>query len=146
MITRTARLIVTAILLLIGFAGAAQASTQDPYKLADPGTLGGPSSYLDEPGMPITSNGAILGTADTTVLDPDLPASEFSDGYVQHAFVWARGQLIDLGALARASENNSAIYELNGNGVGAGLSENGLTDPLTGLPSEEATVFERRRR
>jgi probable HAF family extracellular repeat protein len=50
-----------------------------------------------------------------------------------------------LGALAPAAQNNSAIFELNGNGVGAGVSENGRIDPLTGAPSYEATVFERGR-
>jgi probable HAF family extracellular repeat protein len=133
--------------VLLGCVLAPPAAAQSrarsyPYTLIDPGTFGGPSSYLDEPSVSITRNGAILGTADTTTPDPDLPASDFSDGYVQHAFVWTGGHLVDLGALAPAATNNSQIYGLNGNGLGVGASENGLIDPLTGLPAEEATVFQ----
>jgi probable HAF family extracellular repeat protein len=129
--------------LLSAFALIAQAHAKPyPYTLIDPGTFGGPSSYLDLPGVPITPNGAVLGTADTTTPDPDLPAGGFSDVYVQHAFAWTNGHLADLGALAPAATNNSQIYELNGNGIGAGGSENGVTDPLTGLPAQEATIFE----
>lgn len=143
--TRTARRALIAIACLVIFvvvAPAAAHAQSYPYTLIDPGTFGGPSSYLDEPGVSITSNGAILGTADTATPDPDLPASDFSDGYVQHAFEWKNGRLVDLGALAPAATNNSQIYGLNGNGLGVGASENGVSDPLTGLPAEQATLFQ----
>ena len=124
-------------------AGPAQAQAkQYPYRLVDPGTFGGPGSFVVLPGLPITSNGTVLGTADTITPDPDLPVSDFNDGYVQHAFTWRSGQLVDLGALAPAADNNSGIFERNGNGVGAGGSENGRIDPLTGSPAQEATIFD----
>jgi probable HAF family extracellular repeat protein len=136
-----------AVLVLIGALTAqtqARPAKHYPYRLIDPGTFGGPSSYVDLPGVPITSNGTVLGTADTTIRDRDLPVSDcapFCDGYVQHSFAWRKGRLVDLGALPPAAHNNSAISDLNGHGVGVGASENGRIDPLTGRPSIEATVF-----
>jgi len=141
---RLAALIAAAIVPALTVAAPAHAQTQYPYRLVDPGTFGGPGSFLGLPGA-ITSNGTVMGTADTTTPDPDLPTqfcAPFCDGYVQHAFAWRSGRLVDLGALAPAADNNSVIGQLNGNGVGAGASENGLIDPLTGAPAQEATVFE----
>src|SRR5262245_13391117 len=120
----------------------AKTSAAYPYMLVDPGTFGGPSSYVVLPGVPITSDGSVLGTADTATRDPDLPSDPFHDGYVQHAFAWRDGRLTDLGALPPGADNNTGAYELNGHGVGAGLSENGLVDPLTGFSATEAAVFE----
>jgi len=144
---RLAALIAAAIVPALTVAAPAHAQTQYPYRLVDPGTFGGPGSFLGLPGA-ITSNGTVMGTADTTTPDPDLPTqfcAPFCDGYVQHAFAWRSGRLVDLGALAPAADNNSVIGQLNGNGVGAGASENGRIDPLTGAPAQEATVFERGR-
>src|SRR5215831_5241080 len=142
---RLAVLIAAAILPALTFAIPARAQAkQYPYRLVDPGTFGGPGSFLTLPGS-ITRNGTVIGTADTITPDPDLPVSHcapFCDGYVQHAFAWRSGRLVDLGALAPAAHNSSAIYQLNGNGVGTGESENGRIDPLTGSPAIEATVFE----
>jgi probable HAF family extracellular repeat protein len=141
---RLAALIAAAIVPALTFTVPAHARTQYPYRLVDPGTFGGPGSFLDLPGLPITSNGTVLGTADTTTLDPDLPTqfcAPFCDGYVQHAFAWRSGRLADLGALAPAADNNSAIYDLNGNGVGTGVSEKGRTDPHTGGPAFVAALF-----
>jgi probable HAF family extracellular repeat protein len=136
-----------AVLVLIGALTAqtqARPAKHYPYRLVDPGTFGGPSSYLDLPGVPITSNGTVLGTADTTVRDRDLPISAcapFCDGYVQHALAWRDGRLVDLGGLAPSAHNNSAIYELNRHAVGVGSSENGRNDPLMGRPATEAAMF-----
>ena len=57
---RLAVLIAAAILPALTFAAPAHARTQYPYKLIDLGTFGGPSSFLDLPGVPITSNGTVL--------------------------------------------------------------------------------------
>jgi probable HAF family extracellular repeat protein len=116
-----------------------------PYTLIDPGTFGGPGSFLDLPGVPITSDGTVIGTADTTTPDPDFPSDDFHDGYVQHAFAWRDGRLIDLGAPPPGADNNSEIYDLNDNGVGAGVSETGLVDPLLDFSAQHATVFVHRR-
>jgi probable HAF family extracellular repeat protein len=137
-------LIAAAILPALAFAVPAQARTQYPYKLIDLGTFGGPSSFLDEPAIPITSQGVVLGAADTTTVDTDYPncstAGAFCDGYVDHAFAWRDGRRTDLGALP-GRQNISAVFELNGHGVGVGGSENGRTDPHTGGPAAVAVMF-----
>jgi probable HAF family extracellular repeat protein len=125
-------------------AGPAHARANYPYTLVEPGTFGGPSSFLDLPAAPVTNQGTLLGTADTATTDGDFPncppPGGCYDGSVQHALAWRDGQLTDLGALP--GENSSAIYELNGQGIGAGFSENGLVDPFTGLAAGEAVLFE----
>jgi hypothetical protein len=52
-------------------AAHSHAKRQLPHKLIDLGTFGGPSSFLDLPGVPITGNGTVLGAADTAVSDAD---------------------------------------------------------------------------
>lgn len=132
-----------AVMLAFAVAGPAHAAARYPYTLIDPGTLGGPSSFLDLPGVPLTSNGTLIGTADTSTTDSDFPncppPGGCYDSFVQHAYAWKDGQLTDLGALP--GENDSAIYDLNGNGVGTGTAENGLADPLTGTPASVAAIF-----
>jgi hypothetical protein len=124
-------------------AGQAFATTHYSYTLVDPGTFGGPQSFLDLPGVPVTNQGTLLGAADTATLDSDFPncppPGGCFDSHVQHAFVYRDGQLIDLGALP--GENSSAVYELNGRGVGAGFSEDGLVDPNTGTAAGVAVMF-----
>jgi hypothetical protein len=113
-------------------ATAAGRATQYPYTLIDPGTLGGPLSFLNQPGIPVTNNGILLGTADTSILDADYPNFNpfmvgFPDQYLTHGFEWQNGHLTDLGALP--GNNSSAVFQVNGNGVGAGMSENGISKP-----------------
>lgn len=138
---RLAVLIAAATLPVLTATVPAQARTQYPYRLIDLGTFGGPSSFLDEPAIPITSQGVVLGTADTTAHDTDWPhcGGFCADRYIQHAFAWQGGRLTDLGALP--GNNSSAIYELNGYGVGVGGSENGRTDPNTGVAAAVAVLF-----
>ena len=137
---RLAVLIAAAIVPALTFAIPAQAHTQHPYTLIDLGTFGGPSSFLDEPDVPITSTGTVLGQADTPVRDKDWPnCFGCSDRFIQHALAWHDGRRTDLGALP--GNNSSAIGELNGHGVGAGISENGRTDPHTGGSAAVAVIF-----
>ena len=135
-------LIAAAILPALTFAVPAQARTQYPYTLIDLGTFGGPSSFLDLPAIPLTSQGVVLGAADTATVDtdsPNCPTAGYCDGYNQHAFAWRDGRLTDLGALP-GKQNSSGIYELNSYGVGAGYSENGRHDP-TGRAAGVAVLF-----
>lgn len=123
-------------------AGSAQAPR--PYRLIDAGTLGGPQSFINFPGIPITPRGALLGTADTGVADSDYPNFNpfvigFPDPFTAHAFSYRNGHMSDLGALP--GNNSSAVFQVNGHGVGAGLSENGTIDPVTGWPAMHAVVF-----
>jgi probable HAF family extracellular repeat protein len=128
----------------VGSAHAAKPAPR-PYRLIDAGTLGGPQSFLNLPGIPITPRGALLGTADTSVADSDYPNFNpfvigFPDPFTAHAFSYRNGHMSDLGALP--GNNSSAVFQVNGDGVGAGLSETGAIDPLTGWPALHAVIFE----
>jgi probable HAF family extracellular repeat protein len=139
--------LVALVVSLLGLTGVGSAAggppSQYPYTLVDPGTFGGPSSFLDLPAVPVTSQGTLLGAADTPTPDSDYPncppPGGCYDQSVQHAFAWKNGGLTDLGALP--GENSSAIYELNGRGVGAGFSEDGTVDPNTGTAAGVAVMF-----
>jgi probable HAF family extracellular repeat protein len=144
MLRRTRMPAVAAAVFALAAAGPAHARATYPYTLVEPGTFGGPSSFLDLPAVPVTNQGTLLGAADTGTTDGDFPncppPGGCFDGYVQHALEWRNGALTDLGALP--GENSSAIYELNGQGIGAGFSENGQVDSFTGLAAGDAALFE----
>jgi probable HAF family extracellular repeat protein len=128
---------------LVG-ASPALAGAQYPYTLVDPGTFGGPNSELNLPGFPITPEGALIGSADTSIPDTDFPnvnpfPVSFPDSDIAHAFLWQNGHLRDLGALP--GNNSSAVFQVNQQGVGVGLSEVADTDPFTGWPSMHAVLF-----
>jgi probable HAF family extracellular repeat protein len=115
------------------------------YALIDVGTFGGPQAFVNLPGYPITSRGAVLGTADTTTPDSDFPNSNPflvgpPDPVLTQAFSWENGKLTNLGALP--GNNSSGVFQINAHGVGAGLSENGTLDPHTGYPALTAVLFE----
>jgi probable HAF family extracellular repeat protein len=145
MITSRHLALIGALVLALTAVGPAAAAppSQHPYTLVEPGTFGGPSSFLDLPAVPVTSHGTLLGAADTATSDSDFPncppPGGCYDPFVQHAFEWRNGQLVDLGALP--GENSSAIYELNGSGVGVGESEDGSVDPNTGTAAGRAVLF-----
>jgi len=122
----------------------ARAATSYPYRLVDPGTFGGPQSFRNLPAVPLTRQGGLLGTADTAIPDADYPNFNpfilgFPDPYLVHAFEWRAGRLTDLGALP--GNNSSAVFEVNGNGIGVGMSETATTDPYTGWPADNAVMF-----
>jgi probable HAF family extracellular repeat protein len=128
--------------LLLPAPAAARLTTPPPYALTDVGTFGGPDAGLNGPAIQITSKGAVLGSADTTIADNDFPNFNpflAPDPFIYHAFEWQNGQLTDLGALP--GNNSSAVFEVNGRGVGAGSSETRALDPLTGYPAEHAVLF-----
>jgi len=131
-------------LLMLGTVPArATATAQDTprYIAIDLGTLGGPDSAPDDPGVSITESGIVVGSADTTALDPfpGDPGCLSSPCHVNDAFEWRNGVMTDLGALHGYS---SGIFELNAAGVGAGVSETGMLDPLTGAPVTHAVMSE----
>jgi probable HAF family extracellular repeat protein len=119
-------------------------TSRPSYILVDPGTFGGPRNFLNWPGIPVTRNAVLLGTADTTIADVDYPNFNpfmvgFADPVLAQAFAWRAGRLVNLGALP--GNNGSGVFALNDRGVGAGMSENGLVDPITGWPAVNAVVF-----
>ena len=134
------------------------------YKLIDIGTFGGPQSYIngfEYHGAVQTLNnaGTLTGWADTSMLDPncllgnafgnfcfnfDQPPSCFGaigcPGHVSHAFQWQDGVRTDLGALPGGL--NSATAWISANGLIAGTSQNGETDPLDpGFPEDQAVLW-----
>lgn len=134
-----------AVMLALATPALASARHSVPrYALIDVGTFGGPQAFANIPGYPITSRGAVLGTAYTTVADSDFPNFNpfivgVADPVLAHAFAWQDGRLTDLGALP--GNNSSAVFQINARGVGAGMSETGALDPLTGYPAENAVLF-----
>jgi len=137
--------VVAAVALVLPGQWIAQAGAATyPYRLVDVGTFGGPQAALDLTGYPITSHGAVLGTADTTVADSDYPNNNpfivnYPDPFLTRAFTWQAGRLTDLGALP--GNNSSAVFQVNGTGTGVGMSETGALDPNTGYPADHAVLF-----
>jgi probable HAF family extracellular repeat protein len=121
------------------------------YKLVDIGTLGGPTSILCVSCFDgqffassiVNQRGSAVGFADTPNSDP-FPAFCFFDCFVNHAFQWRNGALTDLGALT--GDTSSAANWISSNGIVAGVSENGETDPLfAGLPELHAVLWQQGR-
>jgi probable HAF family extracellular repeat protein len=117
------------------------------YGVIDVGTLGGAQSDAALPGRPITPSGAVIGLAETTIADESFPNANpfFGDPspVLAHAFTWRNGRITDLGALP--GNNESMVFQVNASGVGAGASEDGTVDPLTGYPAMRAVLFARGR-
>jgi probable HAF family extracellular repeat protein len=122
----------------------ATASAGPSYIAIDVGTLGGPTAILNVPGFPITTQGGVLGTADTTIADTDYPNFNPTilfgpDPVLAQAFEWRMGHITNLGALP--GNNSSSVFQVNSSGVGTGGSETAIIDPLAGYPSEHAVLY-----
>jgi probable HAF family extracellular repeat protein len=133
-----------AALLAVLATAPAGAKAAPAYTLTDVGTLGGPQAFVNLPGEPLTRQGSVIGTADTTSPDEDFPNFNpfiigFPNPTIAHAFVFNDGRLEDLGALP--GNHSSAVFQINGSGAGAGMSETDQIDPFTGWPVEHATIF-----
>jgi probable HAF family extracellular repeat protein len=115
------------------------------YKLVDLGTLGGPTSYESINGFGgqiLNDAGTVSSRADTSIPDPNGPNLCFtspSDCVVSHAIRWQDGVLTDLGALPGV--NSSAAAAINARGWSVGQSQNGLMDPLLGIPEIRAVLW-----
>src|SRR5262245_54912352 len=110
------------------------------YKLIDLGTFGGPSSTLQDLQEIVNNRGTVIGIADTAVPDPFAPKCFSPSCYVQHAFQWQGGVLTDLGTLPGGG--SSWASEISESGHIAGWAQNGLIDPLTGIPEIVAVVWQ----
>jgi probable HAF family extracellular repeat protein len=112
------------------------------YRLIDLGTLGGPNSGVWGFSTQLNNRGEVIAQLGTAVPDPDC--LNF-DCFVWHGVVREiNGVITDLSALP--GENNSAPVWITDNGLIAGLSENGLIDPLTDFPRLRAVLWNRDRR
>jgi probable HAF family extracellular repeat protein len=116
------------------------------YKLIDLGTLGGPVSYESpngESNQVLNNSTVVAFSADTSIPDPHAPDFCFNfhpDGcFVTHATSWENGVLTDLGALPGL--NSSTAGAINDLGWSVGFSENGLFDPMIGIPATTATFW-----
>ena len=132
--------------LLATIAISAGAAAQNPtkqeqsaehrrYKVVDLGTFGGPFSTVTGFSHALTARGTVVGGADTPDANPNPGcannAQGGSDCNVNHAFLWHKGTLTDLGTLPGGV--NSFPQGANSNGWVVGQSENGLTDPVFGV-------------
>jgi probable HAF family extracellular repeat protein len=110
------------------------------YRLVDIGTFGGPSSNVNPGTVVINKQGAVVGSADTTIPDPYAPNCFNGDCFVSHAFQWQNGILSDLGALPGGY--SSLALAINSRGQIVGVSQNGLIDSTTGIPAFVATAWD----
>ena len=111
------------------------------YKPIDIGTFGGPASYLSAP-LPtnvMNKNGTFAAWADTPVVD-SFPTLCFNpDCFVSHALKWDSGVSTDLGSLTDGW--SSLATWINNRGDIVGFSQNGIIDPVIGLPQERAVLW-----
>jgi len=115
------------------------------YRLVDVGTLGGPNGGVPEAFLAVdgvtavpsvSAQGAAIANDDTSVADP---LQFFDDGFFPNAIVYRDGNLTRLPALPGSL--TSSANSLSKNGTVAGSSQNGQTDPLTGLPELRAVIW-----
>lgn len=116
------------------------------YQLIDLGTFGGPQSYVYIPNnyaAVLNDQGTVAGWADTSITpDPFSPYCFNQDCYVSTAFQSRNGTISDLGALSDGV--SSAASWISSDGLIAGWSENGLTDPsfpVPGIPVTHAVLW-----
>jgi probable HAF family extracellular repeat protein len=115
-------------------------ATHRRYILKDLGTLGGPASTLSFFAQILNNQGTVVGDADTSTPDPFAPNCLSPNCFVSHGFKWERGIRTDLGTLPGGSSSDANwINEL---GQMTGRSQNGLIDPLTGIPATTAVLWQ----
>ena len=99
------------------------------YKLIDLGTFGGPASYFSNGLDGILNNrGEAIGWANTSAHDPLDPFCFSPTCFLTHGFEVRDGLVSDLGSLPTGSDSQ-AIW-ISGNGLIAGVADNGEIDPL----------------
>jgi probable HAF family extracellular repeat protein len=134
---------IIALTLLNALAFSVQLAAQAPaqpqhqyhhYQLLDPGTFGGPSNGLQNFGVPragvLNNSGTLAGWANTPAADPYCGFGGTCNA--GDAFQYTNGVLTDLGRLPGGID--SQANWISGNGLIAGLGDNGQLDPLAGFP------------
>ncbi len=115
---------------------------QTRYKLIDLGTFGGPNAVVNGPGTRDLSNsGTYAGYAETAIPDPYAPNCVNPECLVYHTQVWRNGVVSDLGSLPGVNNSSASWISANGRFI-VGSSENGLTDPLLGVPEMQAVFWQ----
>jgi probable HAF family extracellular repeat protein len=111
------------------------------YQLIDIGTFGGPSSYIIVDSKVLTKRGTLVGWADSSTPESQQYCFSPGDGFASHAFQWQDGMVTDLGTLPGGS-SSQALW-ITSNGLIAGNSENGETDPLLpGFPEGRGVLWQ----
>lgn len=114
------------------------------YRLIDLGTLGGPNAGVWGYSVTLNNRGEVIAMSGTAVPDPYDPNCLQDDCFVWHGVVREiNGVVTDLGALPGV--NHSIPTWITETGLIAGLSENGLIDPLTGFPQIRAVLWNQNR-
>jgi probable HAF family extracellular repeat protein len=131
-----------AVIASLAIVAPAQADPRYPYTLTDLGTLGGPQDSVANSNY-INDRGLVSGAADTARLAPADENPGFNgDPYVQHAYLWRNGHLIDLSALgANPADNSSFSNGVNARGDVAGGSDTGAVDPLSGVTAGDPVLW-----
>jgi probable HAF family extracellular repeat protein len=115
--------------------GAMSSRAKPPrYVFKDLGTLGGSNSQVNGGPLVLNEQGTAVGGAETSVYDP------ICDCLVMHAVRWTNGAMADLGTLPGGEDFSFAIV-INSSELVAGISSDGLTDPLTGSRAFVATSW-----
>jgi len=140
--------ITTAVVLGVMFARQVSVSAQEPakhhhYKLVVVGTLGGPNSFLSGPEQQTLNNqGTFVAFANTATPNPNpgcfVPFNS-PDCFVERPVVLHNGKLTEMAVLPGGVNGQTDL--ITGTGLVAGWSENGLIDPLTGLPESRAVLW-----
>src|SRR5262245_60744686 len=136
---------ISAVILLVSLASPAWLSAQQiRYKVIDLGTPGGPQAYLNIPDNSyariLNNRGTLAGWADTSTTD-SFPSFCFSpDCFASLGFEARKEIRADLVGLADGF--SSATAWISPNGLIAGWSQNGLTDPtFSGFPENRAVLW-----
>ncbi|HYK34511.1 hypothetical protein [Alloacidobacterium sp.] len=138
---RTIGMLAMSLMIFSTYLWAQENNQRRPrYKVIDVGTFGGPVSVYNVLTRIATANGIVVGAADTDAPDPYPFACWDASCFVQHAYVWRKGELTDMGTLPGGS--SSYTNAINTRGLIVGQSQNGELDPVTGIPKFIATVWD----
>jgi probable HAF family extracellular repeat protein len=136
------RILTFSILLLAnGFVNAQGPGRQDTakhhkYKFVDLGTFGGPDSIIPFVQRVLTSDGTVVGIAETDIPDPFAPNCASPNCQVQNGFQWRNGKLINLHGLYDGGA--STAQAINDLGIIVGDAQTGLVDQASGFPQTNA--------
>ena len=138
--------IIAMTLLAVALPITMTAQNHHRYKVVDVGTLGGPNSYHSTFVQILNNRGAFAAYANTSTPNPNpgcfIPFPNFGnppDCFVEQAVVLRNGAVTELPVLPGGM--NSQTNWISGSGLIAGFSENGVIDPLTGLPEARAVLW-----
>ena len=135
----------TTLLAALTLSARLNAQQHTRYKLIDLGTLGGPNSsvpivFYEINGtvgaQAINSQGTVIAVADTSTLDP---LCFLDDCFYPGTLEYRNGAFTDLSALPGGQ--GSSPNWINDNGAIAGVSLNGQTDSILGLPAIHAVAW-----